>query len=311
MFQQVLRTMYKDDITKADIDALEHDQWHEKLWQQLTAQQLHEVGLQDAGDFLDVCALHRLSGYYAAPIPFIEHTLACNVLAFLKEPIHDGIYTITRSHIVPWARAASYVVVIERHALHIYDIANAHIQHDVNIAAEPRDTVTWQGEPLQTYALTEAEHAHIRAMITMSSVYKITGAVERAVQLAIQFSKEREQFGRPIHRFQLVQQHIAKLAGEEAVLQAACGSITVNDHFGMAAACIRADEAVQTVTTSAHQVHAAIGVTHEHTLHHTTRRLWAWREEGYNAREWKQLLANDVATYEGTLWEQLTAFHKL
>ena len=35
----------------------------------------------------------------------------------------------------------------------------------------------------------------------------------------------------------------------------------------------------------AHQVHGAIGFTHEHALHFATRRLWAWRDEfGSDAR---------------------------
>lgn len=306
MFQQVLTAMYKDYVTQDSLEALEGGQWHEALWKQLIAQQLHEVGLNEAGDFLDVCTLHRLSGYYAAPIPFIEHTLACNILSYVDARIEKGMYTVTQSNVVPWGCVANYVVVIEQDALHLYDTATAQKIAQTNMAAEPRDIFTWTDAPLQTFTLTHAQYTDIRAMMTMSNIFKITGAIERAAALTIQFSKEREQFGRPIHRFQLVQRHIATIAGEEAVLQAACNVLNVKQPFQVGAALIRAEEAIEVVTASAHQVHAAIGVTHEHTLHYATRRLWAWREEGYRAREWKQLLAEKVHTYKGTLWAQLT-----
>ena len=45
-------------------------------------------------------------------------------------------------------------------------------------------------------------------------------------------------------------------------------------------------EAAGTGAAIAHQVHGAMGFTYEHSLHHATRRLWAWREEFGNEAVW-------------------------
>lgn len=307
MFVDVLTKLYKQHVTKDTIDALEKQQWQNDLWQQLVAHELHNVGQHEAGDFSDVCALHRVSGYFAAPVPFIEHTLACSVLTYMERPMEQATYTIAMDAQVPWGRVADYVVVVKRHALMVYKTSTLTLQHGQNMAAEPRDRAHFPTDPCALYEISETQYARICAMMTQSALCKITGAVERAVALSVQFSREREQFGRPIHRFQLIQQHIAKLAGEEAILQAACDAMQVNDRLAIGAARIRADEAIQLVTASAHQVHAAIGVTHEHALHHVTRRLWAWRDEGWTARDWKAMLANDMLHDEASLWDLLTA----
>ena len=47
----------------------------------------------------------------------------------------------------------------------------------------------------------------------------------------------------------------------------------------VAIAKLRVGEAAGTGAAIAHQVHGAMGFTYEHSLHHSTRRLWAWREE--------------------------------
>ena len=38
-----------------------------------------------------------------------------------------------------------------------------------------------------------------------------------------------------------------------------------------------------------------MGFTHEHQLHHYTRRLWAWRDEYGNETYWQQRLGNHLA----------------
>ena len=48
-------------------------------------------------------------------------------------------------------------------------------------------------------------------------------------------------------------------------------------------------------TAIANQVHGAMGFTYEHTLHHSTRRLWGWREEFGNETLWAERLGRMVA----------------
>ena len=77
----------------------------------------------------------------------------------------------------------------------------------------------------------------------------------------------------------------------------------------MAAAKARVGEAAGIAAAIAHQVHAAIGFTHEHALHRSTRRLWSWREEFGSESEWAEWVGECVAGLGGSeaLWPFITA----
>ena len=63
----------------------------------------------------------------------------------------------------------------------------------------------------------------------------------------------------------------------------------------VAAAKARVGEAAGVAAEIAHQVHGAMGFTHEHSLHHFTRRLWAWRDEYGRETHWQEQLGRRVA----------------
>ena len=104
------------------------------------------------------------------------------------------------------------------------------------------------------------------------------------MDLSVRYANERVQFGRPIGRFQAVQQQLAELAGEAVLLDVSAraavaqwtGAIPAN---AISAARVAAERSAGTVAAIAHQIHGAIGVTSEHDLHRVTLRLTAWREE--------------------------------
>jgi acyl-CoA dehydrogenase len=129
----------------------------------------------------------------------------------------------------------------------------------------------------------------------------------------VQYAGERVQFGRPIGRFQAVQQNLAVLAGQaaaataaaEAAIEAAAQGL---DALAIAAAKIRAGEAAGIGAAIAHQVHGAIGFTQEHSLHHATRRLWSWRDEFGSEAFWSRKLGATVAAAGADrLWQSITA----
>ena len=63
----------------------------------------------------------------------------------------------------------------------------------------------------------------------------------------------------------------------------------------IAAAKIRTAQAAHEGAMIAHQVHGAIGVTDEYALHHSTLRLWSWREEFGNEAAWSMELGRVIA----------------
>jgi len=75
----------------------------------------------------------------------------------------------------------------------------------------------------------------------------------------------------------------------------------------VAVAKVRVGEAAGNGAAIAHQVHGAMGFTYEHSLHHSTRRLWAWREEFGNETLWAGRLGRLIAEHgAGELWPFIT-----
>lgn len=126
------------------------------------------------------------------------------------------------------------------------------------------------------------------------------GALDRILEMAVEHVNTREQFGRPLGKFQAVQQSLAILAVEAAAVNSAgAGAALALDHgdagFEIAAAKLRANIAIGSGTAIAHQAHGAIGFTRDYPLHCFTRRLNRWRMECGNDRYWSEKLGAEVA----------------
>ena len=158
------------------------------------------------------------------------------------------------------------------------------------------------------------------ALLAMAAVARsalMAGAIEHILVLAVDYANLRVQFGRPIGKFQAVQQNIAVLATQAAAARAAAesGSEAIDDWltgYGEAlthsiaamSAKIRTGEAAGQACAIAHQVFGAIGFTEEHELHRFTKRLWSWRDECGNEAFWSLALGERVLVSgsEQTLW---------
>lgn len=76
--------------------------------------------------------------------------------------------------------------------------------------------------------------------------------------------------------------------------------------YEIAIAKMRANEATEVITDLSHQIHGAIGTTHEHSLHQLTRRLWSWREEGGNEKYCANKMTKRIMESEESLWSIIT-----
>jgi acyl-CoA dehydrogenase len=143
-----------------------------------------------------------------------------------------------------------------------------------------------------------------RSLAAATAAAQMAAIIEALLEMTIDYAGTRQQFGRPIGKFQALQQQLA-VAVEEvhaahvAARAALAGSPERIDRRRVATAKIRAGQAAQNVAAIAHAVHGAIGISAEHPLHHYARRLHGLRMihggESWWARELgRSLIDRDV-----------------
>jgi acyl-CoA dehydrogenase len=285
-------------------------------------------------DLADGLALLIEAGRFSVPAPLAETMIAGWLLERAGLPVPDGVLTFAAPsgdeavtakraaeawHLsgklarVPWAKDAVGLVVLTSDGMISYvprDAYGATPGH--NLAGEPRDDVQLVSASAKT-ATSDVDAGAWRALGATARAAQMAGAMQRLLALSVQYAQERVQFGRPIGKFQAVQQNLAALAGQAAAATAAAdGAIEAAGRDLrsplIAAAKIRCGEAASIGAAIAHQVHGAIGFTQEHPLHYSTRRLWSWRDEFGNEAEWSRRLGTSAAQAGADqLWTMIAA----
>jgi acyl-CoA dehydrogenase len=274
------------------------------------------------GDWLDATAVLRLAGYHALALPLAEAILANRLLSQCGVSIPDGLAAMasgatgtfadgrfTGTVQAAWGRhATSLVAVLNGTLIHI-DRADAKTREGVSPADEPRDMLTFDKVPAESASVS----ADPFSLGAFARTAQIAGALDGALERSIAYANERVQFGKPIGKFQAVQQNLAIFAEEAAAVncagQAAARALDCGDAtFEIAAAKLRANRAAQNGAALAHQVHGAIGFTQEYGLHRWTRRLLAWASEYGAEAYWAQRLGAEAAKLgPEALWREITA----
>jgi len=288
-----------------------------------------DVGGSD-GAFADAAVVLAAAGAHAARVPLVETDLLAGWLlqaAQIELPagpltLASGDLDIARTvrraagelHRVPWARAAAGIVVLAGDQVLLIDPADVRVVDGANLAEEPRDTVVVDG-PVTAAAVEEHVGAQVRLRGALGRSLLLVGALRAALAAAVRYAGEREQFGRPIGRFQAVQQSLALAAAEvaagsaaaEAAARAADAEGVLSAELPIAMAKARTSEAAGAVARIAHQVHGAIGFTREHDLRLATTRLWAWRDEDGSEAQWHEVVgAAALAAGADGLWPLIT-----
>ena len=142
---------------------------------------------------------------------------------------------------------------------------------------------------------------------------QIAGGLESLLDQSVRYANERIQFGRPIAKFQAIQQELAVLATHVAASGVAADFASSSmddggDELAIASAKSRVDDAISICASIAHQVHGAIGFTYEHGLHFSTRRLWSWRAEYGSGSYWAKILGEKaVSNGANNFWPSITS----
>lgn len=150
------------------------------------------------------------------------------------------------------------------------------------MAGEPRDTLGFAGLRVAGDAVAPVADGIDRAAVyrrgALARAVQMAGALERALDVAVTYAGERKQFGRPIAKFQAVQQQLSLMAGQVAAAGAAADagvealvqSDPAMQEFLIAIAKTRVGDAATVAAEIAHQVHGAIGFTKEYSLQLST-----------------------------------------
>ena len=194
----------------------------------------------------------------------------------------------------------------------LLEIAPAAATQRRNTAGEPRTGLRWAGaERLLQDSVASAQELLLAGAAIRCA--QIAGAARRVVDMSVGYANDRVQFGRPIGKFQAVQQQLA-VAAEWSAMAAMAARLALADpglelpHGRVAAAREVACSAAEQVCGVAHAVHGAIGVTAEYDLQLFTRRLKGWAAEFGSSRYWASRLGREVLANGGRqVWDQVVA----
>jgi len=308
-----------------DVGEAEATGWAQELWNALQQSGFSDVPVPEelggaGGSVADAVQLLRAAGAHAAPVPLAEAGLVGGwLLASAGLGLPKGVRTVLppapagrlrldgdrlfgTAPAVAWGHRAEHIVGLVDGVVVVVPGPAAQsggpaVSRGANLADEPRDTVVFDGVPVTA-------HADAPGGVTEQTLWERTalgcaalmaGAISAVAAMTLRYSGEREQFGRPIGRFQAVQAHLVTIHQQAAVVASAIdGAVEAVElgrgSFEIACAKMLADRAAQLVTAAAHQTHGAIGMTKEYPLHYLTRRLWAWRDEAGGHHRWADRL---------------------
>src|SRR5437016_2567437 len=328
------------------VNAAEEGHWPAELWNALEESGLTLTWVPDSlggagAEMADGFAALRVAGRFAAPVPLAETLMAGWLLAeaginappgpMTVAPVHeDGNIQISadgklrgRARHIPFARTARHIAVLAKRGgapiVALVAAEGLNIREGTSLAGEPQDTVNFDGATAIASGAAPAglDPVAVARLGAAMRTQQMAGALEHILDQSVQWSLDRVQFGRPIAKFQAVQHNLATLAGEVAAAGAAAdgaaeaiaaeGAASERALLEVAVAKVRVGDAASNGAAIAHQVHGAMGFTYEHSLHHSTRRLWAWREEFGNETLWAERLGQMIAEHGADeLWPFIT-----
>jgi acyl-CoA dehydrogenase len=254
------------------------------------------------GDLLDLLEVLQAAGRWAVPLPLAETGLAAWLLAAAGAEIPRGPLTVIPATAglvlagdrltgdagrVPWCRGAARVVAAltdeaGRHRVVSIGPGDLSVKPGTDLAGMPLDYVTVHADRVDSWPGTDPDQLFLRGALYRAG--QIAGTINGAFEVTRQYVAEREQFGRPIGRFQAVQAHVVELAQAAvitglAVSRAARAAMTGQGSFEILAAKSVAARHAGLAARAAHQAHGAIGMTREYRLQQLTRRLHGLSQE--------------------------------
>ena len=328
--------IFSDHVTKDCIISAEKGEWPQSLWNEVIENGLNLVLVPEnlggvGGSWFDAGILFKAIGRYQAPIPLAENIVAGYLLGLGEVPfpensvitLLDGELQLSDNKLsgvsnrTPFGSHSSHGVAIindnNKSKLVLVPISDNSKSDDKNIALESRSNIEFKNvEVLHVIDVDFSSDLLLKIGALMRSC-QIAGGLESLLDQSVRYANERIQFGRPIAKFQAIQQELAVLATHVAASGVAADYASSSmdngeDELAIASAKSRVDDAISICASIAHQVHGAIGFTYEHGLHFSTRRLWSWRAEYGSGSYWAKILGEKaVSNGANNFWPSITS----
>lgn len=317
------------------VNGVEKGAWPADLWKEIEEMGLPLIAVPDekggvGGTLADMLALLRLAGSHAVPVPLAETALANLLIASAGGGPKAGPATLVLGDLkpaggrlsgkvdrVPFASVADRFVAVAGGTLAVIAKANAKVEARPSHAGEPYGTVIFDNAPTEFSGASPVGTDRALELAAVVRAMQMAGAADKVLATTVEYCKQRVQFGRPISTFQAIQHMLAELAScvaatiasaEAAARDADEGGLVDGGRFSIAAAKSQASDFAQRIAAIAHQSMGAMGFTHEHILHHYTRRLWVWRRDFGSETFWGEKIGASYAKAgPEALWASLSA----
>lgn len=287
------------------------------LWAQLEATGLADALLDEAAGgaglgLAQVFGVLEQCGAHALPLPLAETMVARALLAQSGMPRPPGPVALASGQLradgtlhcamVRNARMADAVLVQAGSACRLLPVAGA---QQAAQARQEDAALAWSRDEVQA-APSVALPAGVEMRTLQAAIVaaQMAGAMGSVFQRTLQYANERQQFGRPIGKFQAIQHQLAVMSEQvfaarmAAQLGCTCEGWQA-DRLRVATAKARCSEAALAVAETAHAIHGAIGFTAEYDLQLFTRRLHAWRQTAGSEAYWQRVAGEALLQHQG------------
>ena len=320
--------------------------WDRKTWGALTESGFTELGVPEhlggsGGDLSDVVDVVATLANHGASTPIIEHALAGWLVSSAAVQVPKGVGTVAvgsaaeltvievdgsiwvdgRLTAVPWASEASWLAVAvdsSECTVVIIDLSDdgVRVAEGTDMVGAPLCDVVLKNVPSQQFSLNtllgiDTHRLEMRGALLYAAA---TAAAASAVStLTVDYVSGRSQFGRPLAKFQAVQQRVSSLASRTVEMEravrvatAACATDDESAFAAVASAKTVVSGHVREVAAAGHQLHGAIGFTSEYRLGRFTGSMHSWRSRWGSEADWSRALASMILDRGCGVWELVT-----
>jgi alkylation response protein AidB-like acyl-CoA dehydrogenase len=266
--------------------------YDDELWSALTETGVFALRTDLELGFVEASLVFEELGRACVPGPLVGSFLAAGAV--------DGPVTVVEADrsplLVTHLEIAAALLVIADSAVLAKSVAGTAIDETLDPLTPVAELADVPSEPIAELDLAVPELRLRGALLTAALQ---VGLAARMTELAVDYAKQREQFGKPIGSFQAVKHICADMFVRAELARAALHSAAVmlddpsagDAARAVAGAKLLADEAATANGRSCVQVHGGMGFTWEVPVHFFAKRAWLHATEFGTADEHAEDLA--------------------